>query len=157
LKYFYICSPLCWIWVLSLSFSPVEIWLFILIFNCTKLSLEKCFFLLNTNWLYWKQHCLNMFLFLSLLPSLIRLNWWWRHSKHSCRTCRCQSNKTFFIVIDAMEKISYMVKNLFGVFQMLYFQLSVIYMLNRQILTSVKNLQFLRLPILDKFRLVKFY
>jgi len=52
---------------------------------------------------------------------------------------------------------NYIVKNPFGLFQMLYFQLSVIYMSYRQVLTPINNLQLLlRLPILDKFKLVTF-
>jgi hypothetical protein len=52
----------------------------------------------------------------------------------------------------------FIVKNLFGLFQMLYFQLSVIYTSYRQVLTPVNNLLLLlRLSILDKLRLVTFH
>ncbi len=45
----------------------------------------------------------------------------------------------------------------FGLLQMFYFQFSVIYMMYRQVLNFVHNLLLLlRLPILDKFRLVTF-
>jgi hypothetical protein len=60
-------------------------------------------------------------------------------------------------LITFQSYTAFIVKNPFGLFQMLYFQLIVIYILYRQVLTPVNNLQLLlRLPILDKFRLATF-
>ncbi len=48
-------------------------------------------------------------------------------------------------------------KNPFGLYQMIYFQLGDIYMSYRQVLTPINNSQLLlKLLILDKFRLVTF-
>jgi hypothetical protein len=49
-------------------------------------------------------------------------------------------------------------KNPFGASTMSVFQLGVIYMSCRQVLTLINNTQLLlKLPILDKFRLAIFY